>query len=40
VWGDATLFPLKDRPVRFFTPFAEAPIPVVYGANRVLARIA
>jgi NlpC/P60 family putative phage cell wall peptidase len=22
VWGDATLYPLKDRPVRFFTPFA------------------
>jgi NlpC/P60 family putative phage cell wall peptidase len=22
VWGDATLHPLKDRPVRFFTPFA------------------
>jgi len=21
VWGDATLHPLKDRPVRFFTPF-------------------
>jgi len=24
VWGDATLFPLKDRPVRFFSPFTEA----------------
>lgn len=23
VWGDATLHPLKDRPVRFFTPFAD-----------------
>jgi NlpC/P60 family putative phage cell wall peptidase len=22
VWGDATLYPLRDRPVRFFTPFA------------------
>jgi NlpC/P60 family putative phage cell wall peptidase len=22
VWGDATLHPLKDRPVRYFTPFA------------------
>lgn len=22
VWGDATLFPLAGRPVRFFTPFA------------------
>jgi cell wall-associated NlpC family hydrolase len=22
VWGDATLHPLKGRPVRFFTPFA------------------
>ena len=22
VWGDAMLYPLKDRPVRFFTPFA------------------
>lgn len=21
VWGDATLYPLKDRPARFFTPF-------------------
>ena len=21
VWGDATLHPLKDRPVRFFSPF-------------------
>jgi NlpC/P60 family putative phage cell wall peptidase len=21
VWGDATLYPLKDREVRFFTPF-------------------
>ena len=21
VWGDATLYPLKDRPVRFFSPF-------------------
>jgi hypothetical protein len=21
VWGDATLLPLKDRPVRFFSPF-------------------
>jgi NlpC/P60 family putative phage cell wall peptidase len=21
VWGDATLFPLRDRPVRFFSPF-------------------
>ena len=23
VWGDATLHPLKDRPVRFFTPFGD-----------------
>jgi NlpC/P60 family putative phage cell wall peptidase len=23
VWGDATLHPLKDRQVRFFTPFAD-----------------
>lgn len=23
VWGDATLFPLKDREVRFFSPFSE-----------------
>lgn len=23
VWGDATLVPLKDREVRFFTPFRE-----------------
>lgn len=22
VWGDATLYPLRDRPVRFFSPFA------------------
>lgn len=22
VWGDATLYPLNGRPVRFFTPFA------------------
>ena len=21
VWGDATLYPLRDRPVRFFSPF-------------------
>jgi NlpC/P60 family putative phage cell wall peptidase len=24
VWGDATLYPLKGRPVRFFTPFEDA----------------
>jgi NlpC/P60 family putative phage cell wall peptidase len=24
VWGDATLHPLKDRAVRFFTPFGHA----------------
>jgi cell wall-associated NlpC family hydrolase len=23
VWGDATLYPLRDRSIRFFTPFAE-----------------
>jgi NlpC/P60 family putative phage cell wall peptidase len=23
VWGDATLHPLKERPVRFFTPFGD-----------------
>ena len=23
VWGNATLHPLKHRPVRFFTPFAD-----------------
>jgi len=23
VWGDATLHPLAERPVRFFTPFAD-----------------
>ena len=22
-WGDATLHPLKERPVRFFTPFSQ-----------------
>ncbi len=23
VWGDATLYPLRDRPVRFFSPFSQ-----------------
>ncbi len=25
VWGDATLYPLKGRKVRFFSPFADQP---------------
>ncbi len=33
VWGDARLSPLRDRPVRFFSPFQVA-LPVRYGEPR------